>query len=209
VVPYPVQRSCLDLWGDGISRADVSAPTLRPNPCRSNVQRPKSPTSFVFSLTDLHFKSSSRSPKLNILPTIPMCTLNLMRDWDQAYQAAQQCMCVFVRESIRVLPWLAADSRKHTDSTAVQLIALTRSHYLKVQRLVELAAVFWTEAQLEGDFTLCRDHPPVSPTQSHAATHEQLQALADNSVTNSWNHSKAISCALTFSSAHGAYYSNH
>jgi len=51
-------------------------------------------------------------------------------------------MCVFVRESIRVLPWLAADSRKHTDSTAVQLIALTRSHYLKVQRLVELAAVF-------------------------------------------------------------------
>ena len=31
---------CLALWGDGIRRADVSAPTLRPNPCRSNAPIP-------------------------------------------------------------------------------------------------------------------------------------------------------------------------
>jgi len=31
---------CLALWWDGISRVDVSAPTLRPNPCRSNAPVP-------------------------------------------------------------------------------------------------------------------------------------------------------------------------
>ena len=57
-------------------------------------------------------------------------------------------------------PGLSTDSGEGADTTAVELVAATGAHDLKVQGLVKLSELLRLEAQTDDHLTLSWDDPP-------------------------------------------------
>ena len=81
---------------------------------------------------------------------------------DDKWQSEKQQCSVFM---CLCSPRLSADSWKHTDATAVKLVATPCSNNLKVECLIKLSTIIRAESQLDSDLTLGWNHPSVSSAQ--------------------------------------------